>query len=163
MEKCYVYLIASSDARVLSQMMEEMRRDVFKNVERRPPKYRFDLWDFGGQQIYYTSHQTFLNERAIYVLTVDMSKPLDEVISTEIKVPKWKGNRFTKNCTRYLTLLLVTVFYPMALNRFHVPHCQKWFSGSSFIGCRGLLWTPLCVITDNRFQFYIQQISLTTG
>ena len=67
--------IGSSEARVLSQKMEEMRRDVFRNIERRPPKYRFDLWDFGGQQIYYTLHQTFLNERAIYVLTVDMSKP----------------------------------------------------------------------------------------
>ena len=70
--------------------MEEMRRDVFKNIERRPPKYRLDLWDFGGQKIYYTLHQTFLNERAIYVLTVDMSKPFDEVISTEIEVLKWK-------------------------------------------------------------------------
>ena len=70
-----MYLIGSSDARVLSQKMEEMRRDVFKNIERRPPKYRLDLWDFGGQNIYHTSHQTvtFLNERAIYVLTVDMS------------------------------------------------------------------------------------------
>ena len=83
-------LVASSDARVLSQKMEEMHPDVLKYVERRPPKYRLDLWDFDGQQIYYTSHQTFLNERAIYVLTVDMSKSLDEVIPTEIEVPKWK-------------------------------------------------------------------------
>ena len=81
---------ASSDARVLSQKMEEMRPDVFKNIKKKPLKYRLDLWDFGGQQIYYTSHQTFLNERAIYVLTVDMSKALDGVISTEIEVPKWK-------------------------------------------------------------------------
>ena len=91
-----MYLIASSGARVLSQMMEEMRRDVFKNVERRPAKYRLDLWDFGGQQIYYISHQTFLNERAIYVSTVDMSKPLDEVIPTEIEVPKWRESGLPK-------------------------------------------------------------------
>ena len=32
-EKRYVYLIASDDPRILSQKMEEMRRDVFKNVE----------------------------------------------------------------------------------------------------------------------------------
>ena len=85
--------------------MEEMRPDVFKNVERRPPKYRLDLWDFGGQQIYYTSHQTFLNERAIYVLTVDMSKPLDEVIPTEIEVPKWEesGSPNTARGTRLFT------------------------------------------------------------
>ena len=96
MERCYVYLVASSDARVLSQKVEEMRSDVFKNVKRRPPKYRLDLWDFGGQQIYYTSHQTFLNERAIYVLTVDMSKSLDEVIPTEIEMPKWKESGLPK-------------------------------------------------------------------
>ena len=67
-----------------------MRPDVFQNVKRRPPKYRLDLWDFGGQQIYYTLHPPFLNERATYVLTVNMSKPLDEVIPTEIEVPKWE-------------------------------------------------------------------------
>ena len=92
-----MYLIASGDARLFHKKMEEMRSAVFAKWKGRPPKYRFDLWDFGGQQIYYTSHQTFLNERAIYVLTVDMSKPLDEVIPTEIEEPKWKESGSPKS------------------------------------------------------------------
>ena len=77
-------------ARALAQKMEEMRLDVFQDVIERPPTYRFDIWDFAGQHMYYTSHQTFLSERAIYLLVVDMSIPLDEELSTEIEVAKWK-------------------------------------------------------------------------
>ena len=70
--------------------MEEMRLNVFHNVRTGSPQYRFDLWDFGGQQIYYTAHQTFFSQRAIYLLTVDMSKALDEELLTEIEPPEWK-------------------------------------------------------------------------
>ena len=52
----------------------------------------FDIWDFAGQHVYYTSHQTFLGKRAIYLLVMDMSKSLDDVLVTDLKdVPmKWK-------------------------------------------------------------------------
>ena len=67
--------------------MEEMRLNVFCNVRTESTQYRFDIWDFGGQQVYYTAHQTFFSQRAIYLLTVDMSKRLDEERLTEIEPP----------------------------------------------------------------------------
>lgn len=34
------------------------------------------VWDFAGQNIYYTTHHFFLNNRSIYLLLMDVSKPL---------------------------------------------------------------------------------------
>lgn len=51
----------------------------------------FNIWDFGGQQIYYTSHQTFLSRRAIYLLVVDMNKPLDKVLGESEQDEMWEG------------------------------------------------------------------------
>ncbi|PSB02484.1 COR domain-containing protein [Merismopedia glauca] len=33
--------------------------------------FRVHLWDFGGQEIYHTTHQFFLTERSLYILLVD--------------------------------------------------------------------------------------------
>ena len=54
--------------------------EVMQNVPIQPEseKYRFDIWDFGGQLVYYTTHQTFLSQNAIYLLVVDMTKELDK-------------------------------------------------------------------------------------
>ena len=88
---CYCcWFVAPTTSRLLSEKMEEMRLDVFRDIGIGPSQYRFDIWDFGGQQAYYTAHQTFLSHRAIYLLTVDMSKHLDEELSTEVEPPKWK-------------------------------------------------------------------------
>ena len=38
----------------------------------------FSLWDFAGQQLYYTSHQLFLSERAIYLVVFNITKDLSE-------------------------------------------------------------------------------------
>lgn len=38
------------------------------------------LWDFAGQDIYYTTHHFFLNNRSIYLLLMDISKPLDSKV-----------------------------------------------------------------------------------
>lgn len=34
-------------------------------------EYRLNLWDFGGQEIYHSTHQFFLTQRALYVLVWD--------------------------------------------------------------------------------------------
>ncbi|WP_159789529.1 COR domain-containing protein [Sodalinema gerasimenkoae] len=36
--------------------------------------YRVNIWDFGGQHIYHTTHQFFLSERSVYVLVHDNRK-----------------------------------------------------------------------------------------
>ena len=92
----YACSIAPNKERVLSQKMGEMRLDVFREIRTGSPQYRFDLWDFGGQHAYYTSHQTFLSNRAIYLLTMDMSKDLDEELSTEVELSKWKETGLPK-------------------------------------------------------------------
>src|SRR5699024_5269274 len=38
----------------------------------------FTTWDFGGQEVYYTTHQFFITKHSIYILVWDMSQPLDE-------------------------------------------------------------------------------------
>ena len=41
------------------------------------------VWDFGGQSVFYTTHQMFLSRRAIYILVNDMSKHIDDVVSDD--------------------------------------------------------------------------------
>ena len=38
---------------------------------------QIDILDFGGQQVYYTTHQTYLSKRALYLLVFKLSKKLD--------------------------------------------------------------------------------------
>ncbi|CAH1803214.1 unnamed protein product, partial [Owenia fusiformis] len=51
-----------------------------KNREENQLKLSF--WDFGGQHVFYTTHQTFLTDRAIYLLVVDLTKDLDDKVDT---------------------------------------------------------------------------------
>jgi internalin A len=37
-------------------------------------EFRVNIWDFGGQEIYHTTHQFFLTKRSLYVLVVDTRK-----------------------------------------------------------------------------------------
>ncbi|XP_022107279.1 probable serine/threonine-protein kinase roco8, partial [Acanthaster planci] len=40
------------------------------------------LWDFAGQDLYYTLHKTFLSSRAIYVVVFNLCQDLDKPIQT---------------------------------------------------------------------------------
>ena len=48
----------------------------FKLVDKDGLERRFDynVWDFGGQQIYQTTHQFFLTRRSLYILVVDSGR-----------------------------------------------------------------------------------------
>ncbi|WP_334971728.1 COR domain-containing protein [Nostoc sp.] len=37
-------------------------------------EFRVNIWDFGGQEIYYATHQFFLTKRSLYVLVADIRK-----------------------------------------------------------------------------------------
>jgi hypothetical protein len=41
------------------------------------------LWDFAGQYVFYTTHQTFLTRRAIYLLVVDLSQQVTDPVDDE--------------------------------------------------------------------------------
>lgn len=45
---------------------------LFQTESRR--KYRVNMWDFGGQEIYHTTHQFFLTKRSLYILVADTRK-----------------------------------------------------------------------------------------
>ncbi|KAK3587462.1 hypothetical protein CHS0354_007954 [Potamilus streckersoni] len=41
------------------------------------------MWDFAGQYIFYTTHQTFLSYRAVYLLVIDLSQQIKSLIKDE--------------------------------------------------------------------------------
>ena len=49
------------------------------------------IWDFGGQDVFYSTHQTFLTYRALYLLVLDGSRALDELCSLEQYLPGKSG------------------------------------------------------------------------
>jgi GTPase SAR1 family protein len=51
------------------------------------------IWDFGGQDVFYSTHQTFLTYRAIYMLILDGSRTLDELCSSKKYMPGKGGAR----------------------------------------------------------------------
>jgi GTPase SAR1 family protein len=57
---------------------EEMTKGIdiqeyhFKTAEQQD--FRINLWDFGGQEIYHSTHQFFLTKRSLYVLVDDTRK-----------------------------------------------------------------------------------------
>ena len=44
---------------------------------------QIDVWDFAGQFIFLTTHQTYLSDRCVYFLVFDMSKDLDDTVDEE--------------------------------------------------------------------------------
>ncbi|VDH96236.1 Hypothetical predicted protein [Mytilus galloprovincialis] len=62
---------------------KEMRKKMEKVLK--TDKYqmkvgRLIFWDFGGQYVYYTTHQTFMTYRALFLVVFDGSKGLNEEI-----------------------------------------------------------------------------------
>ncbi|XP_077976934.1 uncharacterized protein LOC144432566 [Glandiceps talaboti] len=49
------------------------------------PEITLSFWDFGGQSVFYTTHQVFLTNRAVYILVVDITKPLDSIVAPETR------------------------------------------------------------------------------
>lgn len=44
------------------------------NFDSHSRRFRINLWDFGGQEIYHATHQFFLTRRSLYVLVADSRK-----------------------------------------------------------------------------------------
>ena len=44
---------------------------------------QIDVWDFAGQVIFLTTHQTYLSDRCVYFLVFDMSMDLDDTVDEE--------------------------------------------------------------------------------
>ena len=48
---------------------------------------RIELWDLGGQIIFYTTHQHVLSSRSLYLLLLDLSRDLQNVVQDETLDP----------------------------------------------------------------------------
>lgn len=67
--------VSPRDAKGLILNVASTPKDKKKEVKR---KVKWYTWDFGGQEIYYNTHQFFITPHAIYVIAFNVTKPLDE-------------------------------------------------------------------------------------
>ncbi|XP_071150123.1 uncharacterized protein [Mytilus edulis] len=64
------------------------------------------IWDFGGQDVFYSTHQTFLTYRAIYMVVLDGSRKLDDPCPYEKYLP---GKSQHKTARDYLLFWINTI------------------------------------------------------
>ncbi|VDI71479.1 Hypothetical predicted protein [Mytilus galloprovincialis] len=57
------------------------------------------IWDFGGQDVFYSTHQTFLTYRAIYIIVLDGSRKLDDPCQYEQYLPGKSGHKTSRDGT----------------------------------------------------------------
>ncbi|CAG2228299.1 unnamed protein product [Mytilus edulis] len=70
------------------------KKEIRKRMEKvlKTGKYKMKVgrlifWDFGGQYVYYTTHQTFMTYRALFLVVFDGSKGLNEEIPDVLCFP----------------------------------------------------------------------------
>ncbi|XP_063411539.1 uncharacterized protein LOC134694458 [Mytilus trossulus] len=66
------------------------------------------IWDFGGHDVFYSTHQTFLTYRAIYIIVLDGSRTLDDPCQHEQYVPGKSGPKTAKDYLRFWINAIVT-------------------------------------------------------
>ncbi|XP_071144046.1 uncharacterized protein [Mytilus edulis] len=69
---------------------EEIRKKmekVLKSGNYKMKVGRLIFWDFGGQYVYYTTHQTFMTFRALFLVVFDGSKQLHEIVPDVLCFP----------------------------------------------------------------------------
>ena len=60
------------------------------------------IWDFGGQDIFYSTHQSFLSYRAIYLIVLDGSRTLDDPCQFDQYLPGKSGQKTARGKTVYI-------------------------------------------------------------
>ncbi|XP_072043961.1 uncharacterized protein [Amphiura filiformis] len=71
--------VSGLPADVLKDLNKELKKhSPEKYVKEEESDLEFQFWDFAGQDVYYNTHQVFLNRRAIFLLIFDVSKNLNE-------------------------------------------------------------------------------------
>ncbi|XP_071150151.1 uncharacterized protein [Mytilus edulis] len=66
------------------------------------------IWDFGGQDVFYSTHQTFLTYRAIYMIVLDGRRRLDDPCPTEQYLPGKSGPKTAKDYLLFWINTIVT-------------------------------------------------------
>ncbi|XP_071181289.1 uncharacterized protein [Mytilus edulis] len=66
------------------------------------------IWDFGGQDIFYSTHQSFLSYRAIYLIVLDGSRTLDDPCQFEQYLPGKSGPKTARDYLQFWINTIVT-------------------------------------------------------
>ncbi|CAG2185598.1 unnamed protein product [Mytilus edulis] len=66
------------------------------------------IWDFGGQDVFYSTHQTFLTYRAIYIIVLDGSRKLDDPCPFEQYLPGKSGHKTSRDYLQFWINTIVT-------------------------------------------------------
>ncbi|XP_063417526.1 uncharacterized protein LOC134700086 [Mytilus trossulus] len=66
------------------------------------------IWDFGGQDVFYSTHQTFLTYRAIYIIVLDGSRKLDDPCPFEQYLPGKSGHKTSRDYLLFWINTIVT-------------------------------------------------------
>lgn len=85
----------------VTEIKVSMTKDRFLKESKKAGKKKLHLkkiapviiWDFGGQDVFYSTHQTFLTYRAIYLLVLDGRRTLDDPCSFNQYLPGKSGGK----------------------------------------------------------------------
>ncbi|XP_060589589.1 uncharacterized protein LOC132744824 [Ruditapes philippinarum] len=68
---------------LLSEFTEKLKDENYNVSNQNDNGINVNIWDFGGQFIYYATHQIFHSRDAIYLLVFDLTKDLDSIVEDE--------------------------------------------------------------------------------
>ena len=71
--KCNVNI--STNGVDISTLILPRKSNSFISLFSKDPGIQFNVWDFGGQAVFHSTHRLFITPNAIYVILYDMSKP----------------------------------------------------------------------------------------
>ncbi|WAQ95845.1 PATS1-like protein [Mya arenaria] len=84
---------------VLEVFKEKNNEENEKPVDAKPPitgrEPLVSVWDFAGQNLYYSTHHFFLNKRSIYLLLMNMTKSLDTDVAESASLSGLLHKHFT--------------------------------------------------------------------
>ncbi|XP_076083802.1 uncharacterized protein LOC143054666 [Mytilus galloprovincialis] len=74
-------------SKMTKEEIKKRMEKVLKSGNYKMKVGRLIFWDFGGQYVYYTTHQTFMTFRALFLVVFDGSKGLHEVVPDVLCFP----------------------------------------------------------------------------
>ncbi|XP_071122478.1 uncharacterized protein [Mytilus edulis] len=74
-------------AKMTKDEIRKQMEKVLKSGKYKMKVGRLIFWDFGGQYVYYTTHQTFMTYRALFLVVFDGSKGLHEQVPDVLCFP----------------------------------------------------------------------------